>query len=74
MVVCVLVCMRSNFNQTWYTNDYIYENIMYVCLCVCIFQNNSGTSGAISTKLSTHVTIYIYTRIYNEITSTVHYR
>jgi hypothetical protein len=31
---------------------------MYIC--VCMFQHNSGTPGAISTKLGTHMTIYIY--------------
>jgi hypothetical protein len=33
---------------------------MYVCVCVCMFQHNSGTPGAISTKLGTHMTIYTY--------------
>jgi hypothetical protein len=27
---------------------------------VCMFQHNSGTLGAISTKLGTHMAIYIY--------------
>jgi hypothetical protein len=29
-------------------------------MCVCMFQHNSVTPGAISTKLGTHMTIYIY--------------
>jgi hypothetical protein len=28
-----------------------------VCVCVCMFEHNSGTPGAISTKLGTHVAI-----------------
>jgi hypothetical protein len=31
---------------------------MYVC--VCVFQHNSGTPGAISTKLGTHMAICMY--------------
>jgi hypothetical protein len=27
---------------------------------VCMFEHNSGTPGAISTKLGTHIAIYIY--------------
>jgi hypothetical protein len=34
-------------------NLYIYKWV-YVCLCVCMFQHNSGTPGAISTKLGIH--------------------
>jgi hypothetical protein len=34
-----------------------------VCLWVCMFQHNSGTLGAISTKLGTRMTIYIYKNI-----------
>jgi hypothetical protein len=30
---------------------------MYVCLCVCMFGHNSGTPGAISTKLGTHMAL-----------------
>jgi hypothetical protein len=26
-------------------------------VCVCMFEHNSGTSGAISTKLSTHIAV-----------------
>jgi hypothetical protein len=49
---------------------------MYVCVCVCVcmFEPNSGTPGAISTKLGTHIAIcmcknlmyvlYIYIYIY----------
>jgi hypothetical protein len=36
---------------------------MFVCLWVCMFQHNSGTPGAISTKLDTRMTIYIYKNI-----------
>jgi hypothetical protein len=32
-------------------------------MCVCMFQHISGTPGAISTKLGTHMTISIYTKI-----------
>jgi hypothetical protein len=32
---------------------------IYIKMYVCMFQNNSGTPGAISTKLGTHMTIYI---------------
>jgi hypothetical protein len=28
-----------------------------VCVCVCVFGHNSGTSGAISTKLGTHMAL-----------------
>jgi hypothetical protein len=28
-----------------------------VCVCVCMFELNSGTPGAISTKLGTHIAI-----------------
>jgi hypothetical protein len=29
-----------------------------MCVCVCVFEhNNSGTPGAISTKLDTHIAI-----------------
>jgi hypothetical protein len=28
-----------------------------VCVCVCMFEHNSGTPGAISTKLCTHIAI-----------------
>jgi hypothetical protein len=52
---------------------------MYVCVYVCMFQNNSGMPGAISTKLGTHDYIYIYKYyviyyIYNKITLTLRYR
>jgi hypothetical protein len=72
------VCMWSNLSQTWYTYNYIYK-LMYVSLCVCMSQYNSGTLGAISTKLATHMTIYVcvYIKIlyiYNKITSTLQYR
>jgi hypothetical protein len=30
---------------------------MLVCICVCVSGHNSGTSGAISTKLGTHIAI-----------------
>jgi hypothetical protein len=28
-----------------------------VCVCVCMFEHNSATPGAISTKLGTHIDI-----------------
>jgi hypothetical protein len=28
-----------------------------VCVCLCVFGHNSGTPGAISTKLGTHIAI-----------------
>jgi hypothetical protein len=28
-----------------------------MCVCVCVFEHNSGTPGAISTKLGTHIAI-----------------
>jgi hypothetical protein len=34
-----------------------------VCLGVCMFQHNSGTPGAISTKLVTDVTLSIYIKM-----------
>jgi hypothetical protein len=34
-----------------------------VCLWVCMRQHNSGTPGAISAKLGTHMTTYIYINI-----------
>jgi hypothetical protein len=30
-----------------------------VCVCVCMFGHNSGTPGAISTKLGTHCYMYV---------------
>jgi hypothetical protein len=30
-----------------------------VCVCVCMFEHNSETPGAISTKLGTHIAIYM---------------
>jgi hypothetical protein len=30
---------------------------MFVCMCVCMSGHNSGTPGAISTKLGTHIAI-----------------
>jgi hypothetical protein len=30
-----------------------------MCLWACMFQHNSGTPGAISTNLGTHMTTYI---------------
>jgi hypothetical protein len=30
---------------------------MYVCVCVCMFGHNSGTPGAIPTKLGTHTAL-----------------
>jgi hypothetical protein len=30
---------------------------MYVCVCVCMFGHSSGTHGAISTKLGTHMAL-----------------
>jgi hypothetical protein len=33
---------------------YTYKNR---CVCVCMFGHNSGTPGAISTKLGTHIAI-----------------
>jgi hypothetical protein len=37
---------------------------MYVCLCVCMFQHNSGTNGVLSTKLGTNMTIYYIYKYY----------
>jgi hypothetical protein len=37
---------------------YTYKNgCLCVCVCVCMSGNNSGTPGAISTKLGTHIAI-----------------
>jgi hypothetical protein len=41
---------------------YTYKNgsisiKMDVCICVCVSGHNSGTPGAISTKLGTHIAI-----------------
>jgi hypothetical protein len=30
-----------------------------VCVCVCVSGHNSGMPGAISTKLGTHIAIYM---------------
>jgi hypothetical protein len=30
---------------------------MCVCVCVCVSEHNSGTPGAISTKLGTHIAV-----------------
>jgi hypothetical protein len=38
-----------------------YSKPVYVC--VCMFQHNFGMPEAISTKLGTHMTIYIYINI-----------
>jgi hypothetical protein len=39
----------------------LYKEKLYknecVCVCVCVFEHNSGTPGAISTKLGTHIAI-----------------
>jgi hypothetical protein len=32
-------------------------------VCVCVSGHNSGTPGAISTKLGTHIAIYMCVRI-----------
>jgi hypothetical protein len=32
---------------------------MFVCLCVCMFGHNSGTPGAISTILGTHMAVRV---------------
>jgi hypothetical protein len=32
---------------------------VYMCVCVCMSGHNSGTPGAISTKLGTHIAICI---------------
>jgi hypothetical protein len=37
-----------------YIYSYTYKN---GCLCVCMSRHNSGTPGAISTKLGTHIAI-----------------
>jgi hypothetical protein len=42
-----------------------------VCVCVCVSGHNSGTSGAISTKLGTHIAIcmrknLMYVYIYSQ--------
>jgi hypothetical protein len=29
------------------------------CGCVCMFEHNSGTPGAISTKLGTHIALFM---------------
>jgi hypothetical protein len=48
-----------------YTHIYIYiYKWMYVCLWVCMLQHNSGTPGAISTKLGTHMTLSLSLYIY----------
>jgi hypothetical protein len=39
-----------------YIHIYIYKNGC-VCVCVCMFEHNSGTPGAISTKLDTHMAV-----------------
>jgi hypothetical protein len=37
---------------------YIYKNeCLCVCVCVCMFRHNSGTPGAMSTKLGTLIAI-----------------
>ena len=35
---------------------HLYIYIIDVCVCVCVFIINSGTLGALSTKLDTHIT------------------
>jgi hypothetical protein len=31
-----------------------------VCVCVCMFEHNSATPGATSTKLGTHMAVCMY--------------
>jgi hypothetical protein len=43
---------------------------VYMCVCVCVLGHNSGTPGAISTKLGTHTAIcmcknLVYVYIYS---------
>jgi hypothetical protein len=43
---------------------YIYKNgCVCVCMYVCMFKHNSGTPGAISTKLGTHMPVCMYTNL-----------
>jgi hypothetical protein len=44
-----------SLNESIYIHEYING-----CVRACVFQYNSGTPAAISTKLGTHMTIYIY--------------
>jgi hypothetical protein len=41
---------------------YIYK-WTYMCVCVYMIEHNCGTSGAISTKLCTHIAICIYVKM-----------
>jgi hypothetical protein len=34
--------------------------VVCMCVCVCMFEHNSGTPGAISTKLGTHIAIWMW--------------
>jgi hypothetical protein len=36
---------------------------VYVCMYVCMFEHNSGTPGAISTKLGTDMAVCMYTNL-----------
>jgi hypothetical protein len=33
------------------------ETVQAACVCICMFGHNSGTPGAISTKLGTHMAL-----------------
>jgi hypothetical protein len=54
--VCVCVCEISYITFHRQKHIYIFKN---GCMSVCMFQHNSGTPGAISTKLGTHMATYI---------------
>jgi hypothetical protein len=58
LYVCVRILCISIYLSIFYT----YKNgcvcvYVCVCVCVCVFEHNSGTPGAISTKLGTYIAI-----------------
>jgi hypothetical protein len=60
--VCVRVCVCALSRASKLFQSVQIDNLsilvpiqMDVCVCVCVSGHNSGTPGAISTKLGTHI-------------------
>jgi hypothetical protein len=52
------------YNINLYIYIHVYKDVcVCVCVCVCLFQHNSGTPEAISTKFGTHMTICMYINV-----------
>jgi hypothetical protein len=51
--VCVCVCPGITLERL----EQFQPNLVHILLYVCLFEHNSGTPGAISTKLGTHIAV-----------------